>query len=56
MEYRVPEKRVVDALVDLPFALPTAVAGITGVARPSDLACRLEDWHEQGKAVKATGG
>lgn len=27
--YRFPGKRVVDALVDLPFALPTAVAGIT---------------------------
>ena len=26
--YRVPGRRVVDALVDLPFALPTAVAGI----------------------------
>ncbi len=27
--YRFPSKRLVDALVDLPFALPTAVAGIT---------------------------
>jgi sulfate/thiosulfate transport system permease protein len=27
--YRFPGKRVVDALVDLPFALPTAVAGIS---------------------------
>ncbi len=27
--YRFPGKRIVDALVDLPFALPTAVAGIT---------------------------
>jgi sulfate transport system permease protein len=26
--YRIPGKRVIDALVDLPFALPTAVAGI----------------------------
>src|SRR5690606_2892484 len=26
--YRFPGRRVVDALVDLPFALPTAVAGI----------------------------
>jgi sulfate transport system permease protein len=26
--YRFPGKRIVDALVDLPFALPTAVAGI----------------------------
>ena len=27
--YRFPGRRIVDALVDLPFALPTAVAGIT---------------------------
>jgi sulfate transport system permease protein len=29
VRYRFPGKRVVDALVDLPFALPTAVAGIS---------------------------
>jgi sulfate transport system permease protein len=29
VRYRFPGKRCVDALVDLPFALPTAVAGIT---------------------------
>jgi len=29
VRYRLPGKRIVDALVDLPFALPTAVAGIT---------------------------
>jgi sulfate transport system permease protein len=29
MRYRFPGKRLVDALVDLPFALPTAVAGIS---------------------------
>lgn len=29
VRYRFPGKRVVDALVDLPFALPTAVVGIT---------------------------
>ena len=28
VRYRFPAKRLVDALVDLPFALPTAVAGI----------------------------
>jgi sulfate transport system permease protein len=27
--YRFPGKRIIDALIDLPFALPTAVAGIT---------------------------
>ena len=26
--YRVPGRRVLDAMIDLPFALPTAVAGI----------------------------
>ncbi|MDT8440452.1 MAG: sulfate ABC transporter permease subunit CysT [Desulfuromonadales bacterium] len=29
VRYPLPGKRVIDALVDLPFALPTAVAGIT---------------------------
>jgi sulfate/thiosulfate transport system permease protein len=29
IRYRFPGKKIVDALVDLPFALPTAVAGIT---------------------------
>src|SRR3954467_4052768 len=28
VRYRFPGRRVIDALVDLPFALPTAVAGI----------------------------
>jgi sulfate/thiosulfate transport system permease protein len=28
VRYRFPGKRLVDALVDLPFALPTAVSGI----------------------------
>jgi sulfate transport system permease protein len=29
VRYRVPGRRIIDAVVDLPFALPTAVAGIT---------------------------
>jgi sulfate transport system permease protein len=29
VRYKVPGKKIVDALVDLPFALPTAVAGIS---------------------------
>src|SRR5947207_15648999 len=29
VRYHVPFKRLIDALIDLPFALPTAVAGIT---------------------------
>ena len=29
VRYEFPGKKIVDALVDLPFALPTAVAGIT---------------------------
>ena len=33
VRYRFPGKRLVDALVDLPFALPTAVAGITLATR-----------------------
>ncbi|MGO8426234.1 molybdate ABC transporter permease subunit, partial [Rhizobium ruizarguesonis] len=28
VRYRFPGKRIIDAMVDLPFALPTAVAGI----------------------------
>src|SRR4029434_6684894 len=32
VRYDFPGKRIVDALVDLPFALPTAVAGITPTA------------------------
>ncbi|MEM9629850.1 MAG: sulfate ABC transporter permease subunit CysT [Pseudomonadota bacterium] len=32
VRYRFPGKRLVDALIDLPFALPTAVAGIALVA------------------------
>src|SRR6185295_12119974 len=29
VRYQFPGKRIIDALIDLPFALPTAVAGIT---------------------------
>ncbi len=36
VRYRFPGKRVVDALVDLPFALPTAVAGIALTAIYAD--------------------
>jgi sulfate transport system permease protein len=37
VRYRFPGKRIVDALVDFPFALPTAVAGIalTGLYAPN---------------------
>ena len=37
VRYRFPGRRLVDALVDLPFALPTAVAGIalTGLFAPT---------------------
>ena len=39
VRYRFPGKRIVDALVDLPFALPTAVAGIalTSLYAPTGL-------------------
>jgi sulfate transport system permease protein len=36
VRYRFPGQRIVDAMVDLPFALPTAVAGIALVALYSD--------------------
>lgn len=36
VRYRLPGRRLVDALVDLPFALPTAVAGITLAGLYSD--------------------
>ena len=36
VRYEFPGKKIVDALVDLPFALPTAVAGITLAALYSD--------------------
>ncbi|HKO87808.1 MAG TPA: sulfate ABC transporter permease subunit CysT [Burkholderiales bacterium] len=37
VRYRFPAKRFIDAMVDLPFALPTAVAGIalTGIYAPN---------------------
>ena len=36
VRYRFPGKKIVDALVDLPFALPTAVAGISLTALLAD--------------------
>jgi sulfate/thiosulfate transport system permease protein len=36
VRYRFPGRRIADALVDLPFALPTAVAGITLTALYAD--------------------
>src|ERR687891_2364239 len=45
VRYRFPGRRLVDALVDLPFALPTAVAGIalTAIYAPNGwLGSRLE--------------
>jgi sulfate transport system permease protein len=47
VRYSFPGKRVVDALVDLPFALPTAVSGIalTTVYAPTGwIGCWLEPW------------
>jgi len=39
VRYRIPGKRVIDALVDLPFALPTAVAGValTAIYAPNSM-------------------
>jgi hypothetical protein len=43
VRYSFPGKRIVDALVDLPFALPTAVSGIAQLfVRPYDLDLHLE--------------
>jgi len=47
VRYRFPGKRLVDALVDLPFALPTAVAGIALTALYANngwLGQPLENW------------
>ncbi|ANY15622.1 sulfate ABC transporter permease subunit CysT [Bordetella pseudohinzii] len=47
VRYRFPGKKIVDALVDLPFALPTAVAGIALTALYSKngwLGAPLEQW------------
>ncbi|HEY0833436.1 MAG TPA: sulfate ABC transporter permease subunit CysT [Azospirillum sp.] len=47
VRYRFPGDRVVDALVDLPFALPTAVAGIalTALYAPNGwVGAPLNDW------------
>src|SRR4051812_28324052 len=43
VRYRFPGKRLVDSLVDLPFALPTAVAGIalTAIYAPSGWVGRI---------------
>ncbi|GAA0596017.1 sulfate ABC transporter permease subunit CysT [Craurococcus roseus] len=43
VRYRFPLRRVADALVDLPFALPTAVAGValTAICAPDGLAGRV---------------
>ena len=45
VRYRFPGRRIVDALIDLPFALPTAVAGIAPLAETcSTLAFRIRRW------------
>ena len=43
VRYRFPLRRVADALIDLPFALPTAVAGValTALCAPDGLAGRV---------------
>src|ERR687898_2452645 len=43
VRYRFPGRRIVDAMVDLPFALPTAVAGIalTAIYAPNGWIGRL---------------
>ena len=44
VRYRFPAKRLLDALVDIPFALPTAVAGLTlsNLFAPNGSSCGSE--------------
>jgi len=47
VRYRFPGKRIIDAMVDLPFALPTAVSGITLTTLYSEngwIGHSLEEW------------
>ena len=47
VRYRFPGRRILDAIVDLPFALPTAVAGIalTAIYAPNDwIGALLKPW------------
>jgi sulfate/thiosulfate transport system permease protein len=46
VRYRFPGRRLIDAAVDLPFALPTAVAGIAmaAVFAPNGWIGRIADW------------
>ena len=49
VRYRFPGRRIVDALVDLPFALPTAVAGIALTALYASngwIGAPLGRWHQ----------
>ena len=48
VRYRFPGRRLLDALVDLPFALPTAVAGIalTAIYAPNGWVGKLLDAHD----------
>lgn len=45
VRYRFPLRRIVDALIDLPFALPTAVAGValTTIAAPDGILGRIAE-------------
>ena len=57
VRYRFPGRRLLDALVDLPFALPTAVAGIalTAIYAPNGLVGKLFAEHDM-KIAYATPG
>ena len=44
VRYRFPGKKILDALVDLPFALPTAVAGIALTALYSEKGWLARRW------------
>jgi sulfate transport system permease protein len=57
VRYRFPGRRIVDSLVDLPFALPTAVAGITltSIYAPSGWIGRLLEPYGVQVAFTRTG-
>jgi sulfate transport system permease protein len=57
VRYEFPGRRVVDALVDFPFALPTAVAGIALTTLYSEngwLGAFFKDWSDQVQTWAAT--
>src|SRR5690606_20912036 len=46
VRYRFPGRKIIDAMIDLPFALPTAVAGIalTALYAPNGMVGQIAAW------------